>query len=408
MKVKGFSESGQILEGDRVKEGDRLRVLLPMYQFGSRLLKAESEKEICDLVGEALQEQVGATAFSVMLLDAASCLRIVSSRGIAEQVIDQVRVKPGERISGRVFDTKTPLLIDRSDQSPEDIQALLTRKELSASISFPLVRRNESIGVINISQQDGGRRYNSSDIELVSILAQLTVTALENIRLTRQKQENAKIRTLFEQYVSPDVAKILLDQGQQTVEIGTILKLTVMFVDIRNYTFLVQHLKLPALREFLNDFFDMFTRVVYKNQGTLDKFMGDGALVIFGAPVDHLRPSEAALRTGKEAINAFRSMRQRYLARDKIYAQIGLGIGISCGEMYLGNLGSKERFDYTVIGPDVNIAQRLASSAEGDKVLCTDGVLKEQKERVKSVGSRTMRLKGFDQPIMVHEIGLDW
>jgi len=408
MKVKGFSESSHIFKRDGVTEGDRLRVLLPVYQFGSSLLEAESEEEICNLVGDALQKQVGATTFSVMLLDAASCLRIVSSRGISEQVIDQARVKPGERISGRVFDNKTPLIIDRSDQSPEDIQSLLTRKELSSSISFPLVSRNKSIGVINISQQDGGRPYNSSDIELVSILAQLTVTALENIRLTRQKQESAKIRTLFEQYVSPDVAKILLDQGQQTLEIGTILKLTVMFVDIRNYTYLVQHLKLPALREFLNDFFNMFTRVVYQNQGTLDKFMGDGALVIFGAPVDHLQASEAALRTGKEAIKAFRSMRKRYTVQDKIFAEIGLGIGISCGEMFLGNLGSKERFDYTVIGSDVNIAQRLASSAEGDRVLCTDAVLKEQKERVKRVGSKTMKLKGFVQPIMVHEIGLDW
>jgi len=408
MKVKGFSESSHTLNQDGVTQGDRLRVLLPVYQFGSSLLKAESEEDICNLVGEALQKQVGATAFSVMLLDAASCLRIVSSRGISKQVIDQARVKPGERISGRVFDNKTPLIIDRSDQSPEDIQSLLTRKELSSSISFPLVSRNKSIGVINISQQDGGRPYHSSDIELVSILAQLTVTALENIRLTRQKQESAKIRTLFEQYVSPDVAKILLDQGQQTLEIGTILKLTVMFVDIRNYTYLVQHLKLPALREFLNDFFNMFTRVVYKNQGTLDKFMGDGALVIFGAPVDHLQASEAALLTGKEAIKAFRSMRKRYAVRDKIFAEIGLGIGISCGEMFLGNLGSKERFDYTVIGPDVNIAQRLASSGEGDRLLCTDGVLKDRKERVKRVGSKAMKLKGFVQPIMVHEIGLDW
>ena len=94
------------------------------------------------------------------------------------------------------------------------------------------------------------------------------------------------------------------------------------------------------------------------------------------------------------------------LFRIKYFAEIGLGIGISCGEMFLGNLGSKERFDYTVIGPDVNIAQRLASSGEGDRVLCTDAVLKEQKERVKRVGSKAMKLKGFVQPIMVHEIGL--
>ncbi|MGI9538377.1 MAG: GAF domain-containing protein [Desulfocapsaceae bacterium] len=409
MKVKGFSEGGDILTRAREKESDRLRVLLPLYRFGSKLLKAETEEEICNLVGDTLQEQIGATSFSVMLLDeTASCLRIVASRGIAEQVIDQVRVKPGERISGRVFDKRTPLIIDRSDNSPEDIKPLLTRKELSSSISFPLVSKKQSVGVINISQRDGDRRYNISDIELVSILAQLTVTALENIRLTREKQESARVRTLFEQYVSPDVARFLLDQGQQTVGGGTIQQLTVMFADIRNYTLLAQHLTLPALHEFLNDFFSMFTRVVYNNQGTLDKFMGDGALVIFGAPLAHQNPCEAALCTGKEAIAAFRTLRNSYVARDTIFAEIGLGIGISCGEMFLGNLGSKERFDYTVIGPDVNIAQRLASGTDGDRVFCTDTVLKDQKQKVTKIGSHTMELKGFTQPVMVHEIGLDW
>jgi adenylate cyclase len=343
-----------------------------------------------------------------MLLDeATSCLKIVASRGLPKKVVDQSRVKPGERISGRVFETKTPLVINREDETPEEIQSLLTRIELSSSISFPLVSKSESIGVINLSHRHERRRFSRSDLELVSILAQLTVTAIENLRLTEQKQENARIRTLFEQYVSPDVAGVLLDQGHPTMEIGAIQTLTVLFADIRNYTLLVQSLPLPALREFLDAFFEMFTRIVYDNKGTLDKFMGDGALVIFGAPCEHDNAEEAALITGTEIIHRFRSLRKRYLHRDGRFSDISLGIGISCGEMFIGNLGSKERFDYTVIGPDVNIAQRLASAADGDKVLCTDAVLKACEQTGSRFPAKTMYLKGFADPIIVHEVDLD-
>jgi adenylate cyclase len=283
----------------------------------------------------------------------------------------------------------------------------LSRIELSSSISFPLVSKNDSIGVINLNRHDERKRFSHSDIELVSILAQLTVTAIENLRLSRQRQENARIRTLFEQYVSPEVARMLLDQGDAMMELGTIQTLTVLFADIRNYTLLVQNLSLPDLREFLDAFFEMFTRVVYDHKGTLDKFMGDGALVIFGAPCEHENPAEAAVNTGKETVHRFRSLRQRYAQRNELFLDIGLGIGISSGEMFIGNLGSRERFDYTVVGPDVNIAQRLASGTDGDKVLCTDLVLRACRRITPRLPAATMQLKGFAEPIIVHEVELE-
>lgn len=386
----------------------RLKILLPVYQWGRRLLEAESEEQICNVVCNALHEQIGAASLSVMLMDeATSALQIVASRGLPKQVVDQSRVESGERISGRVFETQKPVIINRDEHTPEEIQSLLRRIELSASISFPLVSKNDSIGVINLSHHDEKKRFLRSDLELVSILAKLTVTAIENHRLSAQKQENARIRTLFEQYVSPEVARMLLDQGETTMERGTIQQLTVLFADIRNYTLLVQNLSLSDLREFLDAFFEMFTRVVYENKGTLDKFMGDGALVIFGAPYEHEDPDGAAVSTGKEIVHRFRSLRQLFLPRNELFSEIGLGIGISSGEMFIGNLGSSERLDYTVVGPDVNIAQRLASGTNGDQVLCTDLVLKACTRINSPLPAETMQLKGFADPITVYEIKLD-
>ena len=408
MKVKGFSDNKEDPVSGCEADQTKLQVLLPVYQWGSKLLQARNEEIICNLVGDALQEQIDPVSLSVMLFDeSSSCLRIVASRGLSRRVVDHSRIKPGERISGRVFATQTPLLIDRADQSPEEIQSLLSRDELSSSISFPLVSRKESIGVINIGHCNGQRRYRSSDIELVSILAQLAVTAIENVRLTRQKQENNRIRTLFEQYVSPEVARMLLDQGSPAMEMGTSKALTVMFADIRNYTFLVQNLSLPDLREFLDEFFKMFTRVVYRNRGTLDKFMGDGAMVIFGAPAVLENPNKAAVITAMEVARDFQELRAMYGSKCSAFSRIGLGIGISHGEVFLGNLGSGERFDYTVVGPDVNIAQRLASTGDPDRVLCTDAVIKSWPGQMQTRAAETIKLKGFQSPIKVYEIGFD-
>ena len=391
-----------------IDDRTRLDILLPVYQWGKRLLAAESEEQICNVVGDALSEQLRVSSLSVMLLDQPSgTLQIVASRGLSEAVVEQSRIESGERVSGRVFETQKPLIINRDQRAPAEILSLLTRLELSASISFPLVSKSNSIGVINISHHEDQKRFSRADLELVSIIAQLTVTAIDNLRLSDQKQENARIRTLFEQYVSPEVARVLLDQGDTAMELGTIQPLTVLFADIRNYTLLVQNLSLSELREFLDAFFEMFTRAVYENRGTLDKFMGDGALVIFGAPHEHEDPAGAALYTGKEIMHRFRSLRHQFLQRNELFSEIGLGIGISSGEMFIGNLGSSGRFDYTVVGPDVNIAQRLASGINGDKVLCTAGVLKACAGNILSLSSETMRLKGFGEPITVHEIELD-
>ncbi len=400
---KNHKSSAQIAEIEEAK----LKTLMPIYQLGSRFLMVSDEQEIFELLLDVIQEQLDTSSVSIMILDKNSnYLKIIASRGLSEETLKIAKVKVGERISGWVFKHKTPLLFNRATQNQSEFAPLLQRKELSSSISFPMTNRNEVIGVINISQTKDQNQYSSVDIELVSILSQLTVTALENIRLARQKEEIVRIRTLFEQYVSPDVARLLLDEDHQLLDIGKVQELTVLFADIRNFTPLVQHLQLQQLRTFLNDFFDLFTKVVYQNQGTLDKFMGDGALVIFGAPISLRHPAEAAVKTGVEILRRFGELRKRYRNIDQCFAEIGLGIGISCGEMFIGNVGSQQRFDYTVIGAQVNVAQRLASHTSGDTLLITDQILRGFADDIRIDKTEKISLRGFPEKIVVHSVGL--
>ncbi|MBU0663272.1 MAG: adenylate/guanylate cyclase domain-containing response regulator [Proteobacteria bacterium] len=224
----------------------------------------------------------------------------------------------------------------------------------------------------------------------------------ENIRLNKQV---SKMRTLFEQYMAPEVAAILLDQQKSISEVaGEVQEITVLFADIRNFTFLVQYLPLQESREFLTEFFDMVADVVSSWHGILDKFIGDAALAIFGAPVPHGSPSLSAVSAALEIQKSFEVLRARWALTSDLFMQIGLGIGVSRGEMFLGNVGSGRRLDYTVIGADVNIAQRLASETVAGQILITESVYCDVVDKVSIQEEKTRLLRGMEKKIQIYSI----
>lgn len=224
----------------------------------------------------------------------------------------------------------------------------------------------------------------------------------ENVRLNKQV---LKMRTLFEQYMAPEVAAILLHQQEAMLEVvGEVQEITVLFADIRNFTFLVQYLPLQESREFLTEFFDMVADVVSSWQGILDKFIGDAALAIFGAPVHHDSPNLSAVSAALEIQKKFEALRAQWALKTDLFMQIGLGVGVSRGEMFLGNVGSGRRLDYTVVGADVNIAQRLASETVAGQILITESVYCDVMDKVSIQEEKTRLLRGMEKKIQLYSI----
>ncbi len=154
----------------------------------------------------------------------------------------------------------------------------------------------------------------------------------------------------------------------------------------------------------MNSFFDGFADITYQNKGTLDKFMGDAALVVFGAPVSLDSPENTAVKTALAIQKDFEKLKNVWELRDPCFKQIGLGVGISKGEMFLGNVGSSRRFDYTVIGTDVNIAQRLASEAESGQILITKDVYSSLTKDIKCVKEAERALRGVEKATKLYSV----
>ena len=389
------------------EENVRLRALLPLYGLGEKFLSTTSQAEVLEYLLDVLVDQTGADSLSVMLYDQQEgCLRIAASRGIEEELARSIRIAPGDKIAGWVYAERRPVILNRETQEDSPFAELLKRPEIVSAVSLPMLVRDEIIGVLNVSHNDGDSRFSESDIEMLGILCTQASLALENVRSMAAIKETTRTRTLLEQYVAPEVAELLLaDDADLSSGVGEIRRVTVLFADIRNFTGMVQRLPLDVLHSFLNEFFQVFTETIFEHRGTVDKFMGDAVLALFGAPIGLDNANRSAVETALILRQRFEELKKRCRKKDEFFSTIDLGMGITCGEMFLGNVGSSRRLDYTVIGTEVNIAQRLAAKSSSCDIYVSDQVacdLAGTEIRLEKLGA--LQLRGVKRPVQTFRV----
>jgi adenylate cyclase len=222
-------------------------------------------------------------------------------------------------------------------------------------------------------------------------------------RVLVEEREKRKVRGAFQQYLSPEVIRRLLDNPElvrpRKVEIS------VMFSDIRGFTTISEQLDAQELALFLNGYLTDMTRIVFQNQGTLDKYIGDAVMAFWGAPFEEPGHAKKACRAALEMMKRVREMQRQWKAQGK--PVIDIGLGINTGVASVGNMGSSLRYGYTAMGDTVNLASRL----EGlNKEYGTHIILSE----TAYAGARApdflfreldlIRVKGKLQPVTIYEV----
>ena len=221
-------------------------------------------------------------------------------------------------------------------------------------------------------------------------------------RMARSLREKEMIKRAFTRYVAREVVEEILKNPEQMALSGERREVTVLFCDVRGFTPLSERMSPEDVVLLLNDFYNLMIETTFKHDGTLDKFLGDAVMAVFGAPMAHPDHSARAIRTAiamQEGIVALNERR----ARDG-KEPIAVGIGVSAGEAVAGTVGTEDRMEYTVIGDSVNLAARLESNAKPGQILIShrtlqrvDGVV-----NVRSLG--VIRVKGKEEQVDVYEV----
>ncbi len=185
----------------------------------------------------------------------------------------------------------------------------------------------------------------------------ITYLCLALYRYAMEAKEKKKIKSTFQYYVAAPVMEELMKHPEKLKLGGEEKELTVLFSDIRRFTTISEGLKPDALIAILNEYLTAMSDVVFKYQGYLDKYIGDAIMAVYGAPLVQEDHAKKACLTAIEMMERLNIMRQEW--KDKGRPFLDIGIGINTGNMVVGNVGSEQKYDYTVIGDNVNLASRL-------------------------------------------------
>jgi adenylate cyclase len=216
--------------------------------------------------------------------------------------------------------------------------------------------------------------------------------------------EKRKVSRLFGRYVSRDVYKQLLANPSLAVLGGGRREMTVLFSDLRGFTTITENGQPEALVEQLNEYFTVMVDIVFRNGGTVDKFVGDMVMALFGAPVDDANHADAGVTTAVEMVRELAELNRRWATEGRV--QLDIGIGVNSGDMIAGNIGSSAIMSYTVIGDNVNLGARLESLNKDYKTRiimseATRGRL-TRKYDVRPLGG--VIVKGKTRPVDIFEV----
>lgn len=223
-------------------------------------------------------------------------------------------------------------------------------------------------------------------------------------KLQQQTKEQKRILELFNKYVPEQVVKQTLSFDENEILQGETRVVSVLFADIRNFTRIASTANPADVVSFLNDFWSALGTPVKMNHGSVNKLIGDGMLALFGAPVSHIHNQRNAVNCALEMIKALSGINEKY--ESILGMEIKIGVGINTGEVLVGNIGTEDHMEYTVIGDAVNVASRIESKTKEDpnSILISEATLEFLDQQFDTEKVDSLVIDGKDEPIELYKV----
>lgn len=309
----------------------------------------------------------------------------------------------GRTITRKVMKDRVALLSQdaAADEQFAGVESIVSQG-VRSTICAPLFTESGVHGALYADRLDPFSAFKPDDLELISAVAAQTAIAVENVRAHERLAKEEVARANYSRFLPEYVVKQLLDNPDSFKLGGVLQTITVLFADIRGFTRISEHAPPEKIVQLLNRYFSAMTDIIFAHGGTLDKYLGDGLMALFGAPTT--TPKDAA-----NAIAAAVAMQRRMLSiNDELHAEgfpeIGIGIGLHTGEVTVGYIGSERRSEYTAIGDAVNTASRLESNAKAGEILVSEVTAKAAHSRYQLAAREPISVKNREQPVPLFEV----
>ncbi len=309
----------------------------------------------------------------------------------------------GRTITRKVMKERVALL--SQDAAAEEQFAgvdSIVSQGVRSTICAPLFTESGVHGALYADRLDPFSAFKPDDLELISAVAAQTAIAVENVRAHERLAKEEVARANYSRFLPEYVVTQMLENPESFKLGGVTQTITVLFADIRGFTRISEHASPEKIVDLLNRYFSAMTDIIFAHGGTLDKYLGDGLMALFGAPT--ATPKDAA-----NALSTAVAMQRRMISinaelREEGFPEIGIGIGLHTGESTVGYIGSERRSEYTAIGDTVNTASRLESNAKGGQILVSEATAKAAKSRYELTPREPISVKNREQPVPLFEV----
>ena len=385
----------------------RNKVLFVLYEISRQLNTIhdfrELLKRIMDLIFMVISADYGFLVLTGDETEDQLIPMVVKYRDNREK--DSGKLKASQTLIHKVIHDKVAILTSNAmtDSRFNGAKSLFIQKIRSA-ICVPLWRKDKIIGVIQLDSIRFDNQFTQDDLELLKAIGSQMAMIIEQANLNEQIRQEEIMRSRLERFHSPQIIEMILKGSQETkdnIMEPKDLTATVLFTDIIDFTQLAEQSSPRETNIILNQYFSTMTDIIFSYDGTLDKYIGDGLMAVFGAPMERENDAERAILAAKEMKRQLAVMMAKQEGHRK---KFDIRIGINTGRVVAGNIGSPKRMDYTVIGDPVNIASRLESIAKPNQILIGEETYRAVKDKfkIKKIGPK--KVKGKRAEIMVYEV----
>ncbi|MCK6511145.1 FHA domain-containing protein [Myxococcota bacterium] len=275
---------------------------------------------------------------------------------------------------------------------------------IRSAMCVPFISRSSNgiLGVMHLDTQSAVGVFTEKDLQLVSVVSSQAAIAIENAQLTRKIEEETLIRAHLQRFLSPAVMD-RLNKDHLTIRMGgELAETTIMFTDIRGFTSMSERYDAEELVADLNEYFELLVDIIFAHEGTLDKFIGDAIMAVWGTPQSSPEDPRRAVLAAHEIQVRLKDFNDSRIANGR--PPLRTGIGINSGKVVAGNMGSQKRLEFTVIGDNVNIASRLCSQAAGGEVIISHSTYQAVREYFLCDELPAAEVKGKAEALQIYRV----
>jgi adenylate cyclase len=274
--------------------------------------------------------------------------------------------------------------------------------QIRSTMSVPMLHDDELRGVIHLDTKMASGAFTEKDLVILSGFARRAAGLVEHHRLLKKMEDEIVVREKVRRLLPPELVEEVVSGRLELRKGGELRRVTVMFADIREFTSYSEQMPPQDVLDNINEYFELMVDIIFDFEGTLDKFIGDEIMAMWGAPLSKPDDADRALKCAvaiQEAIDEFNEQRR---ARDEVAFDVG--VGINTGEVVAGYTGSTKRMNYTVMGDTVNIASRLCDSAGPGDVLIGGPTHDEVGHLVEAESLPPTELKGRIEQVDIYRV----